>query len=81
MNQDRSVAEESIKIAYWQSVLDKSHVQFLALDRHSDSEMIKLFRSHPGWIVDFEDEEAVLFARAASRQDNRGQSRNSQKFL
>jgi hypothetical protein len=65
MNQDRSVTEEPVKITYWQKVLDKSRVQFLALDRYSDSELIKLFRLHPGWVVDFESEEVVLFARAA----------------
>jgi hypothetical protein len=67
MNQERFVTEEPVKITYWQKVLDKSRVQFLALDRYSDSELIKLFRAHPGWVVDFESKEVVLFARAVCR--------------
>ena len=48
----------------WPRVFDEYSVQFLILDRHDDSDLLELFRSRPGWTVDFKDEEAVIFARA-----------------
>jgi len=48
----------------WPRVFDKYGVQFLILDRHDDSDLLNLFQSQPGWALDFEDEEAVIFARA-----------------
>jgi len=48
----------------WVAMLDEYGVEFLALDRHDDSEMVQVFRSQPGWAVDFENEETVLFTRA-----------------
>ena len=48
----------------WPAVLDEYGVQFLVLGRHDDSDLLKLFRSQPGWTVDFEDGEAIIFARA-----------------
>jgi len=70
MNQNCAVAEEPVKLNWISSTLDKSRIEFLALDCQSDSELIKLFRSHPSWTVDFENEQAILFARAASGQDD-----------
>jgi hypothetical protein len=52
----------------WPAVLDEYDVQFLVLDRHGDSDLLKLFRSQRGWAVDFEDEEAIIFARADTAQ-------------
>ena len=52
----------------WPAVLDEYGVQFLILDRHDDSDLLKLFQSQPGWAVDFEDEEAIIFARADTAQ-------------
>ena len=45
-------------------MLDKYGVQFLILDIHSDGELLELFQSQPAWRVDFQDEEAVILARA-----------------
>ena len=47
----------------WPAVLDEYGVQFLVLDRHDDSDLLKLFRSQPGWAVDCEDGETIIFAR------------------
>lgn len=47
----------------WLKVFNEYEVQFLVLDPHSDSDMVKLVRSQPGWQVDFEDGEAIIFAR------------------
>jgi len=52
----------------WVGVFDEYGVQFLVLDCHDDSNLLNLFRSQSGWTVDFEDEEAVVFARADVRQ-------------
>ncbi len=45
-------------------LLDEHDVQFLALDIRGDSNLVKVFRSQPKWMVDFEDQEAVLFVRS-----------------
>jgi hypothetical protein len=48
----------------WSGVLDAYGVQFLVLNLHSESDMVNFFRAQPGWKVDFEDEESIIFARA-----------------
>jgi len=52
----------------WPAVFDEYGVQFLVLGRHDDNDLLKLFRLQPGWAVDFEDEEAIIFARADTAQ-------------
>jgi hypothetical protein len=64
MLQDHSVAQETGLNEDWSAVLDEYGVQFLVLNRHDDSDQVKPFRSQPGWIVDFEDRDAIVFARA-----------------
>ena len=44
-------------------MLDECGVRYLALDIHSDGALLKVIRSQPGWTVDLEDEEAVLFVK------------------
>jgi hypothetical protein len=68
MLQDHSIAQETGLNEDWSAVFDEYGVQFLALDLHSDSDLAKLFQSQPGWIVDFEDRDAILFARADTAQ-------------
>jgi hypothetical protein len=68
MLQDHSVAQETGMNDDWPAVLDEYGVQLLVLDRHDDSDLLKLFRSHPGWTVDFEDGEATIFTRADTAQ-------------
>jgi hypothetical protein len=70
MNQNSAVAQELQSTNWISSALDEHRVEFLVLDCHSDSELIKFFRSHPSWSVDFENKEAVLFARATPGQDD-----------
>jgi hypothetical protein len=48
----------------WLRMLDAYHVRFLVLNLHSEGDVVKLFRSQPGWSVDFEDGESIIFARA-----------------
>ncbi len=55
---------EHKSVENWPRVFDEYGVQFLVLDRHSDTDLLDLFRSQPGWALDFEDEEAAIFARA-----------------
>ena len=68
MLQDHSIAQETGVNEDWAGVLDEYGVQFLILDIHSDGDLLKLFQSQPGWKVDFQDEEAVIFARADTAQ-------------
>jgi hypothetical protein len=48
----------------WLGVFDEYGVGFLILGPHTDGDLVNLLRSQPGWRIDFEDTEAVLFARA-----------------
>ena len=64
MPQNHSVTQEIDMGKDWRGTFDKHDVQFLVLDRHSDSDLLSIFRSQSGWMVDFEDEEAVIFAHA-----------------
>jgi len=68
MLRDHAAAQRTDMNENWPAVLDEHDVQFLALDRHGDSKLVKLFRSQPGWAVDFEDGEAVPFVRAGMIQ-------------
>jgi hypothetical protein len=45
------------------AALDTHGVQFLILNKERDGTLLQLVRSRPGWAVDFEDTESVLFAR------------------
>jgi len=54
----------------WPAVLNEYGVQFLMLSRHGDSDLLELFQTQPGWAVDFEDEEAIIFARADTAQSS-----------
>jgi len=61
--QDHSAAQQNDVNQHWSAVLDEHGVQFLALERHGDSDLLSLFRSQPGWTIDFEDEETAVFVR------------------
>lgn len=63
MPQDHSAVQQNDVNQDWSVMLDEHGVQFLVLDRHSDSGLLSLFRSQPGWTIDFEDEEAAIFVR------------------
>ena len=46
----------------WLEVLDEYEVQFIVLD--PDSDLAPILRLQPGWVVNFEDREAIFFVRA-----------------
>ncbi len=64
MPESDSVAQKVSTAQDWPRVLDEHDVQYLVLDIHSDSDLLKLFRTHPGWQVHFRDAETVIFTRA-----------------
>ena len=64
MPQDYSITREIGMNGNWVEMFDEYGVQFLILDRHDDGDLLNLFQSQPGWALDFQDEEAVIFARA-----------------
>jgi hypothetical protein len=47
----------------WPTLLDRHGVEFALLNRQGDSDLVMRLRSHPGWVVDDEDGEALLFRR------------------
>ena len=63
---DQVVVQESDRYESWLAVLDVSGVEFLVVDAHRDHGLLQAARSDPRWTVDFEDEEAVLFARVGT---------------
>ena len=46
----------------WLEALDEYEVQVIVLD--PDSDLAPTLRLQPGWVVDFEDREAIFFVRA-----------------
>jgi len=63
MLQHHTVAQGTGVNENWPQVLDEYGVQFLVLDCRSDADLLEMFRSQPAWTIDFEDGEAVIFAR------------------
>jgi hypothetical protein len=47
----------------WPGELDSYGVQIVVLDLAGDSDLVERFQSEPGWRVDFDDGEAIIFAR------------------
>ena len=47
----------------WLAALDAYDVRYLVLDRRDDAVLLRQFGRRPGWMVDFEDGEAVVWAR------------------
>lgn len=72
MPQDHAVTTDTAISVDWPQVLDEYGVEFLVLDPHDDRELLDLFRSQPGWVVDFEDEEMALLVRAGSVHGDTG---------
>ncbi len=63
MGEGRANVPQSGMNENWPGMFDEYGVQFLILDRHEDGDLLNLFQAQPGWVVDFEDEGAVIFAR------------------
>jgi hypothetical protein len=49
-------------VDHWLRLFEKEQVQFIVLNRHDDDDLVKAIYSQPEWIVDFEDDQAVIFA-------------------
>lgn len=45
----------------WLRLFDREDIQFIILDLHADADLVTAIRSQPGWLVDFEDDETVIF--------------------
>ena len=57
----------------WLATFDSYGVRFLVLDKHKDRSLLDIVRERPGWSVDFEDTESVLFTRRRALEcPNRG---------
>jgi hypothetical protein len=51
----------------WPTLLDRHGVEFALLNRQGDSDLVMRLRSHPGWVVDDEEGETLLFRRRPCR--------------
>ncbi|MBN1286631.1 MAG: hypothetical protein JXB47_14630 [Anaerolineae bacterium] len=50
--------------ANWAAMFEDYGVGSVVLDRFGDRDLVAFFRSQPGWAVDFEDEETVIFVKS-----------------
>lgn len=55
-------------IRSWLTMLNQYNVRYLALDKQGDRELVVYFQTHPGWAIDFEDQEGMVFVRANTIQ-------------
>jgi hypothetical protein len=63
MSREQAPTRRYGRLERWLVALDTHGVQFLILDKERDGTLLQLVRSRPGWTVDFEDNESVLFTR------------------
>jgi hypothetical protein len=58
----RSGAQTGIS-RHWLDVLEENNVRFMALDPQHDRKLIEQLQTRPGWVIEFANEEAMLFVR------------------
>ena len=63
MRQGQASKQTTRGLDDWPAVLEAHGVEFVILDKLRDGKLLQGIRSMPGWTVDFEDREAVLFSR------------------
>ena len=68
MSQDQAPTRTAGQLDQWLAALDRYGVQFLVVDKRRDGALLDLIRSRPGWGIDFEDEESVLFTSIRVRE-------------
>ena len=62
----QSGAQQLGRYEKWLADLDRLGVHFLVLDAQRDRGLMQAAQSNAQWTIDFEDGQAVLFARAAA---------------
>jgi hypothetical protein len=50
----------------WRAVLDSYDISYAVLNTAAESELIADLRAEPGWQIDYEDDQAVVFSRSLS---------------
>jgi hypothetical protein len=58
----RSGAQTGIS-RHWMDVLEENHVHFMVLDPQHDGKLIEQVQTRPGWMVEFANDEAIIFVR------------------
>jgi len=71
MNIDSRKDLQTIISCRWLDVLEENHVKFMVLDPIHDSTLIEQLQTHPSWIVEFANEEAIFFVREEAPVENR----------
>ena len=51
----------------WLRLFDEQNVRFVILNLRADGELVQAIRSRREWIVDFEDDETVIFASGRNK--------------
>lgn len=54
----------------WLDLLDDYDVQWVILDPHDDSDVAETIRSQPGWDIDTDDDNLIIFTRAGKNCDS-----------
>jgi hypothetical protein len=52
--------------ARWRALLDQYHITYVVLSTAEHPDLIADIRQEPGWRMDYEDDQAVVFSRSAS---------------
>jgi hypothetical protein len=52
----------------WLALFEQEHVQFVVLDRCTDRDLIERLQRRCGWIVDFENQESMIFTRSSKKE-------------
>lgn len=53
----------------WLDLLETENIQLVILDPYDDRDMVKTMRLQPGWDIDSEDEEFLVFTRTGENCD------------
>jgi hypothetical protein len=51
------------RLDQWLAALEAYDVQYVILDTERDGELLRTVQSNPGWIIDFQEGNSMLFAR------------------
>jgi hypothetical protein len=58
--------------AHWRSLLDQYDISYLVLSKDEHPDLVTDLRRSPDWRLDYEDDQAVVFSRAALRAPSAG---------
>ena len=68
MNSYRCSGAQTGISRHWLDVLEENGVRFMVLDPHHDGKLIEQLQTHPEWVVEFANHEAIFFVHQPETQ-------------